>query len=296
MTNDSPDNHPAIPPAPASVTLPAALRKSAVTTRLITETTPYEDGGVPALLTHPEDGWDAEDASPRPAPVCLWFHGRTVNKELDAGRYLRWKRMGIAACAIDLPGHGERSGDPELQAPGSTLLLAEQAAREIDLVLEDLASERFNEAFDLSRVAIGGMSAGGMVALVRVCSLGLENRFKAVVLEATTGDFASMRWPKVSAERVEAMSPLNHVADMPTIPLLAVHSRLDEVVPYGPMAGFIEKVREEYASRGVDADLAKLHAWDETGAPSEHMGFGRLTNDTKNMENEFLGEWLVVGG
>ncbi len=288
MSNDDPH----IPPAPATVTLPAGLRKSAVTTRLITETTPYDDGGVPALLTHPEDGWDAEGASPTAAPVCLWFHGRTVNKELDAGRYLRWKRMGIAACAIDLPGHGERSGDPELQAPGSTLLLAEQAAREIDLVLEDLESARFNGAFDLERVAIGGMSAGGMVTLLRLCSLGLENRFRAAILEATTGDFASMRWPKVSAERVEAMSPVNHVSDMPTVPLLAVHSRLDEVVPFEPMAAFIEAVREEYASRGVDPELARLHAWDETGAPSEHMGFGRMTNDTKNLENGFLGEWL----
>jgi alpha-beta hydrolase superfamily lysophospholipase len=286
--------HPPIPPAPSQVTLPAGLRDAALTTRLATETTPYDDGGPPALLTHPNDGWFEEGATPEPAALCLWFHGRTVNKELDAGRYLRWKRMGIAACAIDLPGHGERAGDPALQAPGSTLLLAEQAAREIDLVLEDLASPRFNGAFDLRRIAIGGMSAGGMVALVRLCSLGLENRFKAVVLEATTGDFASMRWPKVTAERVEAMSPLNHLADMPTVPLLAVHSKLDEVVPFEPMAAFVEKLREEYASRGVDPDLAKMHAWDETGAPSEHMGFGRVTNETKNLENGFLGEWLEV--
>ena len=294
MTSTPPPGSPSIPPVPSSITLPSGLRQNAVTTRLAVETTPYGDGGVPALLTHPEDGWDAEGASPTPAPVCLWFHGRTVNKELDAGRYLRWKRMGIAGCAIDLPGHGERSGDPALQQPGSTLLLAEQAAREIDLVLEDLASDRFNGAFDLSRVAIGGMSAGGMVTLLRVCSLGLENRFKAVVLEATTGDFASMHWPRVSAERVEALSPVNHVADMPTVPMLAVHSKVDEVVPFGPMEAFIEMVREEYARRGVDPDLAKMHAWDETGAPSEHMGFGRVTNETKNLENGFLGEWLQM--
>ncbi|MFG0291843.1 MAG: alpha/beta hydrolase family protein [Phycisphaerales bacterium JB050] len=294
MTSTPPPGSHSIPPVPSSITLPSGLRQSAVTTRLAVETTPYDDGGVPALLTHPEDGWDAEGASPTPAPVCLWFHGRTVNKELDAGRYLRWKRMGIAGCAIDLPGHGERSGDPAMQEPGSTLLLAEQAAREIDLVLEDLASERFNGAFDLSRVAIGGMSAGGMVTLLRVCSLGLENRFKAVVLEATTGDFASMHWPRVSAERVEALSPVNHVADMPTVPMLAVHSKVDEVVPFGPMAAFIEKVREEYARRGADPELARMHAWDETGAPSEHMGFGRVTNETKNLENGCLGEWLGV--
>ena len=294
MSSDPTDHHPPIPPAPSSVTLPAGLRRSAATARLITETTPYDDGGVPALLTHPDDGWDEPGASPTPAPLCLWFHGRTVNKELDAGRYLRWKRMGIAACAIDLPGHGERSGDPELQAPGSTLLLAEQAAREIDLVLAELATERFIGAFDLERLAIGGMSAGGMVTLLRLCSLGLESRFRAVVLEATTGDFASMRWPKVSPERVEKMSPLNHIADMPTIPLLAVHRERDEVVPYEPMAAFVDAVRDEYAGRGVDPGLARMHAWDETGAPSEHMGFGRMTNDTKNLENEFLGEWLEV--
>jgi len=34
------------------------------------------------------------------------MHGRTANKELDPGRYLRLIRAGIAVCAIDLPGHG----------------------------------------------------------------------------------------------------------------------------------------------------------------------------------------------
>jgi len=57
-------------------------------------------GDVPALLAHPD--WET------PAPVVLWMHGRTVSKELDPGRYLRWVRAGIAACAVDLPGHGER--------------------------------------------------------------------------------------------------------------------------------------------------------------------------------------------
>ena len=78
------------------------------------------------------------------------------------------------------------------------------------------------------------------------------------------------------------------------LPWLAVHSERDEVVPYEPRAAFVDAVRDEYAGRGVDPGLARMHAWDETGAPSEHMGFGRMTNDTKNLENEFLGEWLEV--
>ena len=71
----------------------------------------YKFGEIPVLLAHPD--WD------RPAPVVLWMHGRTANKELDPGRYLRWIRAGFAACALDLPGHGERAA-PELQASERT--------------------------------------------------------------------------------------------------------------------------------------------------------------------------------
>lgn len=274
-----------------AVELPKSLASSALTTRLAQSTTPYSDGGPPALLTHPEDGWFDEGASPTPAPVVLWFHGRTVCKELDAGRYLRWKRMGIAGCAIDLPGHGERKGDQSLREPGSTMLLAEQAAREVDLILDALLEPRFNNAFDLSRIAIGGMSAGGMVSLTRVCSLGLEDRFRAVVLEATTGDFSSMPWG-VDPQRVAAINPMAHIASMPTVPICAVHSKLDQVVPYEGQAGFLDAVSAEYAQRGSETPV-ELLTWKETGAAEEHMGFGKHTNDTKNFENEFLKRWLA---
>ncbi len=55
-------------------------------------------GGVPAMLACP----DAE--SGEPAPVVIWMHGRTVQKETDPGRYLRWLRAGIGACSVDRRG------------------------------------------------------------------------------------------------------------------------------------------------------------------------------------------------
>ena len=55
---------------------------------------------VPAMVVRPEEPTGSD-------PLLIWIHGRTTNKELDAGRYLRLMRRGIACCALDLPGHGE---------------------------------------------------------------------------------------------------------------------------------------------------------------------------------------------
>src|SRR5205823_7492008 len=94
----------------------------------------YKFGDIPVLLAHPD--WETA------APTVLWLHGRTANKELDPGRYLRWIRAGIAACAIDLPGHGERY-DAEFQHPRRTLDVLEALQDEIDRVAGALARERF---------------------------------------------------------------------------------------------------------------------------------------------------------
>ncbi|MCH8858659.1 MAG: hypothetical protein IID54_03665, partial [Proteobacteria bacterium] len=92
---------------------------------------------MPALLAHPDEGWNDPTApAPTARPVVIWMHGRSVNKELDPGHYLRWLRAargGIATCALDLPGHGERFIEA-FQGPAHTLEVVRQAASEIDLI------------------------------------------------------------------------------------------------------------------------------------------------------------------
>ena len=70
-----------------SVHIPEALRPNVRWLRL-------GSPQVPALVVHP--GWETGE----PSPVVIWLHGRTVSKELDPGRYLRWMRSGIGACAL----------------------------------------------------------------------------------------------------------------------------------------------------------------------------------------------------
>lgn len=264
---------PSIPfknPTGRFASLPSALAKQTRFARL-------GPTGVPALLAHPD--WTT------PAPAVLWMHGRTVHKELDPGRYLRWLRAGFAVCAVDLPGHGERY-DRAAQAPENTLRIVEQAVGEVDHIVGALRSDEWAGAFDAERLAIGGMSAGGMVALRR---LGDPHPFVAAAVESTAGDFSRMpayqgRYPQ---ELIDALDPIRHLARWRPIPLLALHSEMDEWVPVAAIRRLFAALREKYDAEGADAALT-LHTWPETGAPYEHAGFGRVASDAKDRQLAFL--------
>lgn len=254
---------------------PAALAQRSRAERL---------AGVPALLAHAD--WE------RPAPVAIWMHGRTVNKELDPGRYLRWIRAGIAACALDLPGHGERR-EEGMDSPSRTLGVLSQMVGEIDGVVAALADPKWAGAFDTTRLAIGGMSAGGMAALRRLCD---PHPFACAVVECTTGDLGALYHPDAKRpwpvshppDRVAPLDPAQNLKGWRPIPLLDLHSEADRVVPIAGVRSFVEKLRGRYSESGADPDLVRLITWPETGAPDEHAGFGRFSNDAKNIQVEFL--------
>lgn len=257
--------------------LPQSLQQQARTVRL-------GRTGIPALLVHPD--WQA------PAPAVVWLHGRSVNKELDPGRYLRWLRAGIAACAIDLPGHGERA-DPSFHSPQHTLDLLEAAIPEIDLITQALAKPPYQSLFDPARLALGGMSAGGMITLNRLTQ---PHTFLCASIEATTGSLTQLYFPDNARpvpaahphERVTALDPSLHLGGFRPIPLLALHSQADELIPFATQARFIDDLRSHYLRSGSSPDLIQFVTWPSTGAPQEHVGFGRYSNDAKNLQTDFL--------
>lgn len=268
--------------------LPSALRARSITTRLAEDNSPSGQP-IPALLAHPEENWHEPGAAPEPAPVVIWMHGRTVNKELDPGRYLRWVRAGIAACAIDLPGHGERL-DEAYQHPDHTLDLIVQCAKELDAVVDELTHPRFNGAFDTQRIALGGMSAGGMVALHKLTQ---DHPFLCACVEATAGSFDFMKGRDFYREPlVLELDPLRHIDSWRAIPLLALHSRADEWIPVEAITTFLDALRLQYKSQGENPALIELKTWDRTGAPNEHYGFGNASNEAKNIQTDFLSRHL----
>jgi hypothetical protein len=246
---------------------------------------------VPALVMHPDWSTDAG-----PVPVVLWMHGRTVSKELDPGRYLRWVRAGIGAVAIDLPGHGERN-DPALQAPDRVLDVLAAVLPEIDTVFAALQESRFRGLFDPAREAIGGMSLGGMAALRRLCD---PNPFVCATVESTAGDLSAVVGQRGAIARLPAASyasldPRRSLEHFRPVPLLALHSEADELAPIGPQRTFLELLRRHYAALGSDPSLVELKTWPATGAPQEHSGFGRVAHEAKTLQAEFLARWLIPG-
>lgn len=225
------------------------------------------------------------------------MHGRTASKELDPGRYLRWIRAGFAACAIDLPGHGERF-DAAMQGPERTLDLLAQGVKEVDLVVAELSDAKWNGVFDMARLGIGGMSAGGMVTLRRLCE---PHPFRCAAVEATSGNLEALYHPETGRpwpvnhpqDRIAAFDPMEHLSGWKPIPLIVLHSEADRLVPITGQRQFIEALRAHYSAEGADPALIQWVTWPQTGAPDEHIGFGRFSNDAKNAQTDFFKRWLV---
>lgn len=243
--------------------------------------------GVPSLVAHPD--WE------RPAPAVIWMHGRTATKELDPGRYLRWIRSGIAAIALDLPGHGERF-DERLQRPESVLEVVETMLAEVDRVVDALAAPEYANLIDHERLVIGGMSAGGMVTLRRLCE---GHDFIAAAVEGTTGWLEGLFSPSQGGgrgqwnvdpqgEQLRALDPTKHLAGFRPLPLLLLSTTTDRMVPYATVTNFLAALRAHYTARAADPALIQHQAWSDTGAPEEHAGFGRFGNDAKNAQIAFL--------
>ena len=268
---------------PGRDTLPTSLRKNARWTTI-------GPTGVPTMTVHPHraaaDGGEATAT----VPLVIWMHGRTASKELDPGRYLRWMRAGIGSCAVDLPGHGERL-DPSLQTPEATLDAVARMVDEIDPIVaavDDAQDDGTHPlgGFDPKRIAIGGMSAGGLVALARLCR---PHRFACATVEATTGAWGSLRSRVVLPQISAALDPISHLDRWRPIPLLALHARHDEWIPVADQRAFIEALR----ARDPDPTQVEFEVFERTGAPAEHIGFGRFATAAKERQLEFLQRRLV---
>jgi dipeptidyl aminopeptidase/acylaminoacyl peptidase len=267
--------------------MPSALQANARWERLVQaepsdgplSEKPHNPTKIPVLLVHPD--WSRAT----PVPLVIWLHGRTASKEVDPGRYLRWMRAGIATCAVDLPGHGERS-DPTLQTQDRAWDVLVQMVNEIDQIVIELGTIG---VFDMTRMGVGGMSLGGMAALGRLTR---PHSFRCASVEATIGDWSKgtnrSEFERRVPQRALALEPITHLDAWREIPLQAIHAKQDAWVPFESQALFIAALRRNYR----DSALIDFVQYDRTGAPHEHIGFGRMAANAKDRQRDFFARWL----
>ena len=188
---------------------------------------------------------------------------------------------------IDLPGHGERE-DPERQTPEAVLDVVLQASEELDAVCDEAARQL---DADPTRIAIGGMSAGGMAAIHRATP---PHAYAALTLEATSGAWSHLPMATNSSpdlrSRVETADPIRNLAGWRPIPVLSVHARYDTWIPQTEQWKFLDAIE----SLGDPALIHRVR-YDRTGADAEHAGFGRYSADAKEQQCRFLTECLFAG-
>src|SRR4051812_21359989 len=137
-----------------------------------------------------------------------------------------------------------------------------------------------------------------MVGLRRLCE---PHEFKGAAVEATTGwlegyyfpvggrpEGSAGELPKHERDKVRAVDPMQHLEGWTPVPLLALHSEADKLIPVATMRAFIDRLRERYKAQGADPALVEFKTWPSTGAPDEHIGFGRVSNEAKNLQTDFL--------
>ncbi|HEY2066139.1 MAG TPA: alpha/beta fold hydrolase [Gemmatimonadaceae bacterium] len=173
----------------------------------------HEEERVPATWLTP----------PTPnAPTALLLHGFSSSKERMAhsmGRALQ--ELGVASLAVDLPFHGERDGNRNVESLKNPLVLVgawKAAIAEARAAVTWLSEQRETDA---DRIGVIGYSLGGFLALMAAAD---DERLRVVAL-AAAGDLPD-RTPYASLVR-GLVNPLRAAKRLDGRPLLLVNGRHD---------------------------------------------------------------------
>ena len=151
-----------------------------------------------------------------PVPLVIFAHGNAERIEYNMDEMARFQQMGIAVLLVEFPGYGRSKGSPS-QANITAAFVAAY----------DLISKRTD--VDTDKIILYGRSIGGGA----ICSLLNQRPATAVILMST---FTSVRAfaPRYLVPPFLVRDPFDNLAVLRryTGPLLLVHGKQDEVIPY----------------------------------------------------------------
>lgn len=190
---------------------------------------------APAILVHQEDRDKAVEQG-----CILFYHGLTVNKEINLKELTSLAEQGFLAIGIDNIGHGERRYpdfeerfSPDNPNVESEFLNAVQVtAKETPAIVDCLEQENL---YRPKKLGIAGVSMGGFITYSALLA---ESRFTAAATVV-----ASPQWKLDLPE-----SPYKHPEKFFPVALLSQTAGKDLIVPNQFAKTFHEKLEPYYQS------------------------------------------------
>lgn len=191
----------------------------------------YEDRWIKTSDDITLHGWWLPNQGKEKGTI-LFFHGNAENISTHIGSVWWLPKHGYNVLLIDYRGYGRSEGEPELQG----------------LQLDMTASLEWlfqRQEIDTNRIVIFGQSLGAATAITGLADSPYRSRVRGLIVEgAFTGyrDVARelldkswitwlFQWP-LSMLVSDQYRPIDSIQKLGATPMLIIHSRTDEVIPY----------------------------------------------------------------
>ena len=186
----------------------------------------YEDVGIDTADGERLHGWYVPAVSPgtgEPRGVLLFFHGNAGNISHRLDSIAIFNRLGLDVLIVDYRGYGRSTGKPTEAG----------TYRDAQAAWDYLRRERGAAP---GRIVIFGRSLGGAVGAWLASQLPATETPAAVIVESTFSsgaDMARRLYPIFPARLLTRLKyPVADYAARLRCPVLVVHSRDDEIIPF----------------------------------------------------------------
>jgi fermentation-respiration switch protein FrsA (DUF1100 family) len=190
---------------------------------------PYEDTWIATADGESLHGWYIPAEAAR--GVLLFFHGNAGNISHRLESIAIFNRLGLDVLIVDYRGYGQSSGRPTERG----------TYRDARAAWDYLQAER---GVPPDRIVVFGRSLGGAVGAWLAAGLPAKSAPAAVIIESsfTSGvDMARRLYPIYPARLLTRLRyPVVEYAARLRSPVLVVHSRDDEIIPFAMGRGLYE--------------------------------------------------------
>jgi len=181
----------------------------------------YEDVHIDTADGERLHGWFVRAAEGR--GVLLFFHGNAGNISHRLESILIFNRLGLDVLIVDYRGYGQSTGSPTEQG----------TYRDARAAWDYLVKTRQKAPAD---IVIFGRSLGGAVGAWLAAGLRADEQPAAVIIESSFSsgaDMARRLYPVYPARLLTRLEyPVVEYASRLQCPVLVVHSRDDEIIPF----------------------------------------------------------------